>query len=373
MKNTLHIQTVDTPEKLQTFIQLPWKVYQDQPNWVPPLLVAQKELFNFEKNPFWKNHEHALFLAYKQKEVKGRIAVFYPKPGTSRKSGHFGFLETVKEYEVFDCLFRHGLEWLRQRNIHEITGPFNPSLHHESGVLLEGFEEPPFLMMPYNSPYYPDFYQKAGLETAMDFYAYSIPQAEKILDTRLVRITDYLMQKHQLSIRPANKKQQAGEFEILRQLYNRSFEGHWGFEPLDKAAFDHLAADLMQIADPDLILIAEKEGLPVGFVLCAPNFNEVFKRIRNGRLWPLGLLKLLWYSRKIKTVRVMTIGVLPEFKHLGIGPVLMRKVTEKIIEKGYIGGEISWVAENNHLMNKAAESISGKRYKKTRIYQMKIV
>jgi len=372
MKNGIRIQAVNTPKDLKTFIRFPWIVYKNQPNWVPPLIVTQKELFHFEKNPFWKAHEYALFLAREGDQVKGRIAVFFPKPSSDKAVGHFGFLETINAYEVFTQLIDHALSWFRERGIHEVMGPFNPSLHHESGVLLDSYEERPFLMMPYNPPYYPEFYQQAGFEKAMDFCAYAIPNPEKVLDTRLEKVTDYLMQKHQLTIRPANKKESSREFEVLRHLYNRSFEGHWGFEPIDKEAFDHLGADLMQIADPDLILIAEKDGEAVGFVLCVPNFNEAFRKIRNGKLWPFGLLKLLWYSRKIKTARIMVIGALPELRHLGIGPVLMRKLTEQGIKKSYQGGEISWVAEENLMMNKMAESFHGKRHKNIRIYRMKI-
>ncbi len=372
MKSTLKILEVITDKDLRAFIHFPWKVYKRFPAWVPPLLIAQRELFDFQNNPFWKTHEYALFAAFEGNEMKGRIAVFYRKTSTSPTTGHFGFLETYQNYDIFEQLLAHAIQWLSKRGLKKIMGPFNPSLHHESGVLLEGFDYPPFLMMPYQPPYYHQFFQKAGMKKAMDFYAYNIPQAQSILDARLVSITDYLTQKKQISIRSIKKRQKREELEVLRRLYNRSFEGHWGFEPLDREAFDHLAAELMQIADPDLLLLAEKEGRAVGFVLCVPNFNEVFRRIRHGRLWPFGILKILWYKRKIKTVRVMTIGVLPEFRHLGIGPVLMRKITEKIIEKGYIGGEISWVAENNDLMNKAAESISGRKYKRTRIYKMEI-
>ncbi|WP_020568322.1 GNAT family N-acetyltransferase [Neolewinella persica] len=372
MENEIRIKVVNTPKDLQAFIRLPWVIYKKHPNWVPPLMAAQKSLFDFERNPFWKTHEHALFMVMKRGQISARIAVFIPKVSEDSVIGHFGFLETINDQEVFNQLLSHSHKWFQQRGIKEVMGPFNPSIHHESGVLQDSFEERPFIMMPYNPPYYPEFYQRAGFEKAMDFCAYSIPRAEKILDARLIKVTDKLMLNLQLSIRSANKKRPVREFDILHRLYNRSFEDHWGFENLSKEAFNHLATDLMQIADPDLLLIAEKEGVPVGFVLCVPNFNEVLQEIPNGKLWPLGIFKLLWYRRKIKTVRVMTTGVLPEFRDLGIGLTLMRRLTEIIISKGYSGGEISWVAENNPVMNKAATSIGGRPYKKICIYQLKI-
>jgi GNAT superfamily N-acetyltransferase len=371
MENGIRIKEVNTPRALQAFIRFPWTIYENHPNWVPPLMVAQKNLFDFEKNPFWKAHEYALFMALEGGQVKARIAVFIPKTPEGNIIGRFGFLETINDYEVFNQLLRHSLNWFQHRGIQEVFGPFNPSLHHESGVLQDSFEERPFIMMPYNPPYYPEFYQRAGFEKAMDFCAYSIPKAENILDTRLLKVTDKLMLDLQLSIRSANKKLPTREFDILHRLYNRSFEDHWGFAPVSKEEFSHLANDLMQIADPDLLLIAEKDGVPVGFVLCVPNFNEVLQEIPNGKLWPFGIFKLLWYRRRIKTVRVMTTGVLPEFRDLGIGLVLMRKLTENVISKGYSGGELSWVAENNPVMNKAADSISVRPYKKIRIYRIK--
>ena len=368
MKNRIQIREVVSPGDLTAFLRFPWQIYRYDPNWVPPLMVAEKALFNPRKNPFWKAHEYALFMAYYEGIPRARIAVFLSR-ANDQEIGHFGFWEMSNDEQIALELWRAAENWFLAKGVRTVQGPYNPSLHHQSGVLLEGFERPPFLMMPYNPAYYPGIYEKAGLEKAMDFRAYSIVRARSILNTRLKPVTDYLLRKHRLTVRSADPKHRAAEFVILRDLYNASFHNHWGFSPLDQESFDHLANDLLQVADPDLILIAEKDTIPVGFVIGVPNFNEILIKIRNGRLLPLGLIRILLQRKKIRTVRVMTLGVLPDYRKYGVAPLLMRKITEKIIEKGYIGGEISWVAEDNFAMNKLADDIDGHPWKKTRIYQ----
>jgi GNAT superfamily N-acetyltransferase len=372
MPPPISILPVEHPRDLTTFIRLPWTIYQHYPHWVPPLLAAQEDLFDFQQNPFWFHREYSLVLAVRNHQAVGRIGVFVAKTGDGARQGTFGFLECIDEYDVFHALTEHAISWLRERQVMNITGPFNPSLHHESGVLLEGFDKTPYFMMPYTAPYYPALYERAGFSTAMNFRAYAIPVAQTILDERLVSATSYLMKKNGITVRSADKQRTGEELKTLHYLYNQSFSEHWGFEPVNQEEFLHLSEGLLQIADPELILMAEQAGKPIGFVLCVPDFNEVFRRIKDGKLWPTGLLKLLWYKRKIKNVRVMTIGVLPAYRKTGAGPILMRKITEKIIEKGYQGGEISWVAEDNLAMIQSAEKIGGILDKRTCLYTKKL-
>jgi GNAT superfamily N-acetyltransferase len=331
--------------------------------------MAERKLLDRRRNSFWKDREAAFWLVYDGRQPVARLAVFGALAGASRgDTAHFGFLETLPNFAALARLWAVALDWCRERGYTRLLGPFDPSLHHRSGVVIAGFDHRPYLMMPHQPAYYADFLARLGLHREMDFSAYHIPVAEDILHSRLGRVSEYLAGRHSIRVRPLQPHKRETELATLRRLYNAAFADHWGFHPIDEVGFRELVGDLVQLADPDLILIAEHAGKAIGFVLCVPNFNEAFAHLPQGKLLPFGWLKLWWYARRIRTVRVMTIGVLPAFRNLGTGPILMRRVTEAILAKGFRGGEISWVADNNTRMRQAALDMGGQPYRKIRIY-----
>jgi hypothetical protein len=263
---------------------------------------------------------------------------------------------------------------LRARGVEIIRGPMNPSTNYECGLLVEGFDLDPMVMMTYNPHYYAELLEGYGMKKAMDLYAYDIAESYFDHSNKLQRVADRLRKRSNIRVRTVNMKDFKNEVEIVRCVYNDAWSRNWGFVPMSEEEFDHLAKDLKQIVDPRVVLIAEQvtedeKSRPVGFMLAVPDINRALKKI-NGRLLPFGLLKLLWYSRKLGAIRVITMGGIIEFQNLGIGSILLDEIYRRGPAAGYFVGEMSWVLENNVMMNRAAEMVGGRRTKTYRIYEM---
>jgi len=255
-----------------------------------------------------------------------------------------------------------------------MQGPVNPSTNYECGLLVEGFDLDPMVMMTYNPPYYAALLEGYGMKKAMDLYAYDIAADYFNHSNKLQRVAERLRKKSNIRVRTVNMKDFKNEVEIIRQVYNDAWSRNWGFVPMSEEEFDHLAKDLKQIVDPRVVLIAEQAldgSTPraVGFLLAVPDLDRALKKI-SGRLLPLGLLKLLWHSRKISSIRVITMGGILEFQNLGMGSIFLDEIYRRGPAAGFPTGEMSWVLENNVMMNRAAELIGGRRTKTYRIYEM---
>jgi hypothetical protein len=229
-------------------------------------------------------------------------------------------------------------------------------------------------MMPYNPPYYTELIEACGFLKAMDLYAYDIDNAYFVHPEKMSRVAERLKEKARIRVRTVNLKDFRNEVQIVRQVYNDAWSRNWGFVPVSEAEFDHLAKDLKQLVDPRVVLLAEQElddGTlqPVGFLLAVPDINVALKRVPDGRLFPFGLLKLLWHSRHIKEVRVITMGAVRSHQPLGLGAILLSEIHDRGPAAGYPSGEMSWVLENNVMMNRAAEMIGGRLSKTYRIYE----
>jgi GNAT superfamily N-acetyltransferase len=258
-----------------------------------------------------------------------------------------------------------------------MRGPVNPSTNYECGLLIDSFDSDPVVMMTYNPPYYIDLIERYGLQKAMDLYAYSTSGESFIVSDKLTRVAERLKKKDRISVRTINLKGFKREVEIVRRIYNDAWSHNWGFVPVSEEEFEHLAKDLKQIVDPEIAYIAEKEvdgsvePVPIGFFLAVPDLNRALKKL-NGRLLPFGLLKLLWHSRKIDFIRIITMGVVKEYQNLGIAAVFYDEVYRRAPAAGYPRGEVSWVLENNMLMNRAMDLLGAQRSKTYRIYEMRI-
>jgi hypothetical protein len=290
------------------------------------------------------------------------------------RAGFFGFFEVENDRQAAAALLDAARDWVRSRGADLIRGPMNPSTNYECALLVDGFDLDPMVMMTYNPAYYAELLEGYGLKKAMDLYAYDIGAHYFNHSEKLQRVADRLRKKSNISVRTVDMKKFKDEVGIIRQVYNDAWSRNWGFVPMTEAEFEHLAKDLKQIVDPRVVLIAEQaneEGRskPVGFLLAVPDMNRALKKI-NGRLLPFGLLKLLWHSRKINTIRVITMGGIVEFQNLGMGSVFMDEIYRRGPAAGYPTGEMSWVLQNNVMMNRAAELIGGRRTKTYRIYEM---
>jgi hypothetical protein len=368
------IRRVGTERDRMTFIKFPWEIYKGDKFWVPPLIFDVRKNLDPKKNPFFKHSEVQLFLAEKNGKLAGRIAAIKNDNHNNfhkDKAGFFGFFDTINDQEVSDHLFDEACGWCREKGCDEILGPVNPSTNDECGLLVDGFDSSPVFLMPYNYPYYGELIENFGFEKANDLYAYYI-HAEvinnKAVMDKLERMAKLIKQRSGVVTRNINMKDLKSEVRKIEEVYNSAWESNWGFVPITTEEFDYMAESLKMIADPSVVFFAEIEGKPVGFSLSLPDFNQVLKKM-NGRLLPFGFIKMLLNKRKIDLLRVIIMGVKPEFQKKGIDSLFYLETIIGGNKFGCKGAEISWVLEDNMPMRMTAEKLGAKIYKTYRIYK----
>jgi len=369
------IRTVESKSDLKTFIKLAWKIYEGDPNWVPPLIYDQKKILDKKKNPFFKHAEMDMFIAEKDNLPVGRIAAIkndLHNKEHNDKVGFFGFFESINDQEVANKLFDTAAEWLREKGLTDMRGPANPSVNDIYGLLIEGFDDPPRLLMPYNPEYYLTLIDKYGFEKAKDLNAWKISEEKMSKAEKIGRIGDLALKRSKASIRTLNMKDFDNELEKVKFVYNKAWEPNWGFVPLTDEEIDHLAADLKPLVDPDLVLFLEIEGNTVGFALVMPDYNFIFKEM-NGKLLPFNFIKLFTKRKKIPWARIIILGIIPEYQKRGLDAALYYRVMKTAATKNIFFGEASWVLEDNAMMNRGAETMRGDLYKKYRIYQKPVL
>lgn len=376
----IEIKPVKTGKELEQFILFPWKVYAYDPYWVPPLISERKAFFDPSRNPFFKHAEVQLFLAFKKGEVAGTISAhinYIHNEFHQEKAGFFGFFECIEDFAVAHKLLETACSWVAERGMEVIRGPMNFSTNEECGLLVEGFNSCPVVMMTYNPCYYVDFIEKAGFYKAMDLYAYII-QAEDLknnaenLPPKVFKAAEAALSRPKIRIRKLNFKDFDREVERGWKVYNSAWSRNWGFVPLTEEEFKHMAYGLKPFLDPDLIFVAEVDGEAVGLSVTLPDLNIPLHKI-NGRLFPLGWLKFLWYKRKIDTARFFMMGVVEGYRNLGIDAVFYLETAKALLRKGYTRCEMSWILENNTMMNRIIQRLGGRIYKVYRIYEKKLV
>jgi hypothetical protein len=373
----IDLKPVRTSGDRHRFIEFPYQLYRGDTHWIAPLRMAQKDILNTKRHPFYKTSDVEMFLARRDGRVVGRIMAILNRAHNefhNERAGFFGFFEVENDEQAAGALLGAARDWVLGRGAVVIRGPVNPSTNYECALLVEGFDLDPMVMMTYNPPYYAALLEGYGMKKAMDLYAYDIAADYFNHSNKLQRVAERLRKKSNIRVRTVNMKDFKNEVEIIRRVYNDAWSRNWGFVPMTEEEFDHLAKDLKQIVDPRVVLIAEQAfdgSAPraVGFLLAVPDLNRALKKI-SGRLLPLGLLKLLWHSRKISSIRVITMGGILEFQNLGMGSIFLDEIYRRGPAAGFPTGEMSWVLENNVMMNRAAELIGGRRTKTYRIYEM---
>jgi hypothetical protein len=360
--------------EVKKFIDFPHELYKGDPNYVPELYISQAKLFDRKKNPFFKHAEVDLFLAYKDGKIAGRIAAIHNggyKKFTGNNDGFFGFFDVTEDYAVAEALLGTVQDWLRQKGLSSAVGPVNFSTNDTCGTLVDSYDVPPVILMTYNKKYYNDFLERFGFQKKMDLLAYKIATKEN-MNQRVIAMRPLLenrLLKAGIVIRKFNMKNFKSEVDKLHEVYNAAWEKNWGFVPMTKDEFRFAASDMKAIVDTDFAYVAEHNGKAIGFALTVPNLNEVTIHIKRGRLFPTGLFKLLMNQKKVKSVRIITLGVIEGYRKAGIDACFYAMNLESAARKGIEYGEASWILENNDLMNKALLHIGGKVYKKYRIYE----
>ncbi len=357
------------------FIKLQWKFYEGDRNWVPPLLMDRNKVLSTKKNPFFTHSDMQLFIAERDGVPVGRIAAIVNRNHNEvhrDKIGFFGFFESIYEQEVADALFDAASKWLRTKGMDTMRGPMNPSVNDEIGMLIDGFDRPPVLLMTYNPRYYPLLVEGHGFKKAKDLYAYLL-RHDDVLTPRLERGQQIVRDRYGVSIRDVEFKQLERETVILKDLYNRIWEANWGAVAMTDAEFDFLANDLKQAVGKfkDLVFYLIKDGQPIGFTLFLPDLNQVLIHNKSGAVLP-ALYHMATKTKHINLGRIVVLGVLPQYRGKGLDTVMYYEVLKRAAAHNIFLGEASWVLEDNEMMNRGAKLMNAERYKTYRLYDIPI-
>jgi len=366
------VRPVETRAEQKRFVQLPWRIYRDDPCWMPPLIMSQEELLGFRPCPFYEKSRSRSFLATRGGTDVGRITAIVNAGHIERyqeQRGFFGFFECDDDPAAAKALFDAAKAWLHAQGMTSIRGPVNPSLNYECGLLIEGFDTPPFFMMTHNKPYYAGLIESQGFVKIEDLYAFwgRLSMLESI-DSKLGVMVEGVKERFGVTVRPLDRSRFDEEVRMFLDIYNSSLGGTWGFVPLTPGEVKHMAASLKHLIVPELALVAEVEGKPIGSVFCLLDYNPRIKAI-NGRLFPFGFLKLLWNKKAIKRMRAISTNVIPEYQAWGVGLVLHAALVPRLYDWGMDEVEFSWVLESNHLSKRTLERGGALVTKKYRIYQ----
>jgi len=335
-------------------------------------------LLSREKNPFFEHAEAEYFLAERGAEVVGRIAAISNRLHNEThgdRVGFFGFFECVDDQAVADALLDTAAAWCRSKGHDVLRGPASFSVNDECGLLVDGFETPPTLMMPHNPRYYVTLLERAGFAKAKDLLVYQggHPTRYKPVPERLTRATEVIRQRMGITLRPLDMKNFEREVESIKELYNANWEKNWGFVPMTEHEIDHLAEQFKPVVVPKMVPMAEKDGKIIGFGLALPDLNVVFRGNRSGKMFPV-VLKLLWAlkMKRIRRARILLLGVLPEYRGKGVDAMLYHWVWTKSAEQGIYWGEAGWILEDNPAMNAGLEKMTFTVYKTYRLYDRPI-
>jgi len=374
--HTIKIREVSGKKGTYEFIDVLWKIcnQKEYPQWVPPLRLSVYENLDTEKNPFFKRANIQLFIAEKDGKPVGRIAAIENKGHNEfyhDKTGFYGFFECINDQEVANALFQAAEKWLKARGLSSMQGPMNPSTNHECGLLVRGQSQHPTIMTTWNPKYYEELHDRYGLGKAKDLVAYIVAREKNVgLPEKVQNYAKRLRSENsRVKFRDFNVKDFEGEVSRCFDIYNAAWEKNWGFFPMTADEFKFAAKDMKMILDPRMAFVAEVDGKPAGFMLAIPDYNYIFKRIPNGKLFPTGIFKLLLGKKLLKSVRIITLGVKPEYRGSGIFALFTFEAFERAHKFGYVAGEASWILEDNEAMNKPWQDLGAPLYRRWRIYE----
>lgn len=375
MNTAIRIVAVTDKKGLKTFVDLPWSIYnsKDHPQWVPPLKLSVYEMLDTKKNPFYKRADIQLFLAEKDGKAVGRIAAIENRAHNefhNEKIGFYGFFEAFEDQAVANALFDAAAEWLKKRGLTAMRGPMNPSTNHECGLLVRGQSQHPTIMTTWNPKYYETLHDNAGLKGVKDLVAYALATSKAVsLPEKVIKYAEKVKTDSKITFRDFDVKNFDRDVDICFDIYNSAWEKNWGFFPMSYEEFKHMAKEMKMVLDPNFAYIAEVEGKAAGFMLALPDFNHIFKRIPNGKLLPFGIFKLLIGKRMLRSVRILTLGVKPEFRGGGIFAAFTHESFQRAQRRNLLGGEASWILEDNVEMNKPWQDMGAPLYRRWRIYE----
>lgn len=372
---TVEIRPVETRRQLRAFVNLPWRLYREEPNWVAPLVTDLKKRLDQRRNPFFKHAEAQYFLAYRDGRAVGRISAHVDRNFNEFQDnewGLFGWFECEDDPDAARALLGAAEGWLRERDRDRMVGPMDFTTNDEIGVLIAGHEHPPIIRCPWHHRYYQRLLEHhAGMDKAMDLYMWSlwVDKREKV-HSAIWQAADRLETEHGIVCRGFRKKELRQEVTRFLEVYNSSWERNWGFVPLTEEEVRHYAKDLKPVLNENWAMIAEKHdtGEVVGAALTLPDFNQVLAKL-NGRLLPFGWITALREKKNIDAVRVFALGVKPAYQHTGVAARFYQMHFDAAERTPQKGGEMGWILETNESMNRAMEGMGGEIKRRYRVYE----
>jgi len=375
------VTPVTTARERRQFVTFPWRIYKNDPNWVPPLISEQLARLDPARNPFWQQAEGQMFLAWRNGELAGTVLAFINhahNQALGERTGFFGFFETVNDRAVAAALLETAADWLCVRGMETIRGPVNLSESEEFGLLVEGFDTRPALLETHTPSYYVELVEELGFRKFSGNIAWEATRAQiagdlNKLPPKLLRVAERVRRSAGVRVRKADLSQWERELAIARDIYNQALSALEGYVPMSEVEFERFAAYLRPLLDPDLALVAEVlaengEWQPAGFALALPDVNEALQHL-NGRLYPCGWLKLWWYMRHIKTVSFKVLAVIEAYRGRGLETLLILEMAKAVLEKGYQRMDMSLTAESNVMVNRIVERLGGRPYRRYAIYE----
>jgi hypothetical protein len=368
------IREVSGKQALNAFIRVPWSIYKDDPNWVPPLIVERKEAFS-TKHPYFRHAVWKAWIAYRDGKPVGRISAQVDELHQQQyesKTGFFGLIEAPDDDEVFTALFETAENWLRNQGMQQISGPFNLGINQEVGILVDGFDTPPYVMMGHSPPYYDAAIKRCDYQQAQDLLAYELDSSTLTIP----RVMQSLIKRsgERIQVRNLDRKNKDAELEVMRDIFNDAWQNNWNFVPFTREEFTAVGKELLMVVPKDFIQIATIDGEDSAFVVLLPNINEVISNL-NGRLLPFGWAKLLWHLKVKfpKSGRVPLMGVRQKYQNTRFGPALAYVTIKGAMDAGKARGleraEMSWILDHNHGVRNIIESIGGEISKRYRMYE----
>ena len=381
MKNlsdtTLEIREVSGKRDLKTFIRVPWHIYQDDPNWVPPLITERKQALS-SRHPYFKHAQWRAWVAYRNDKPVGRISAQIDEQHLKQYDtnvGFFGLIEAPNDDEVFKSLFQTAENWLRSQGMREVIGPFNLSINQDLGVLVEGFDSPPYIMTGHAPDYYDAAIERCGYRPVQDLLAYGLDSGTlaipRVMKSLINRSGD------RIKVRSLDTGNKRGELESMRDIFNDAWANNWNFTPFTSEEFNLIGKELFLIAPDNFIQIAEVDGQDAAFIVLLPNINEAIADL-DGRLLPFGWARLTWRLKVKfpKSARVALMGVRQQYQNTRFGPALAYMIINEVMEAGKARGlervEMSWILEHNHGVRNIIESVGGKITKRYRMYEKEL-
>lgn len=372
----IQIIPVTTPGQTKKFIDFPHDLYAGDPNYVPELYIGQKELLSPKKNPFFKHSKAQCYLAVEGKKIVGRIAAIYNRNYNEYANcnvGFFGLYDVINNYEVSEALLDTVVNWCTTESVTSILGPTNLTTNDTAGLLVDGYNLPPTAMMTYNKPYYLEHLERYGFGKKTDLLAYEV--TEDKVNMKSVKIAGMLeerLMRKGITVRDANMKNIDQEIKGVHKIYLEAWDKNWGFVPATNDEFDHIVEGLKLVIDPQFAQIAECDGRMIGFALAIPDINQIMRTIKKGRLFPTGIFKLLTGRSKIKKIRIILLGVVEEYRKMGIEGIFYARIISNGLAKGIHTAEASWILEDNEMMNKGLQNMNAEVTKRYRILELSL-